>query len=203
MTTEATQTEIISYYDLIDGTATKQDWTGERTAAVAAAVAHLGAVSVRDGYVYRAEESGSWWLVDEADMAEAGAAILGGAGDWYSLWCASSTAEEVSGLDHDTLDAICDAGGDAERDYSCQCGSATGTRCSWSGHREQLVTVRWVPESDRGSAKASGTYTHGGYALKLYVSPECADMLAHIYDEEGEQTEEEDPFVRIVGATYA
>lgn len=156
-----------------------------------------------DSRAYRADETGRWVIVSAEDWRDLERRLAKGQTDAYSLWCAeTSSGREVSARDdHDLLDAICDAGGAAERDYECQCGRATGESCQWSGHRDELHLVRWVPESDRGSAQASGTGTRGAYAKKLYVSPECADMLAHVY-EDGEQTAALDPYVEDCGVAY-
>lgn len=107
--------------------------------------------------------------------------------------------EQISDQDHDRLDqARADC---IDIAYRCQCGRATGVRCEWTGPREELVHVRWVPASDRGSAAASGTYTGGAYAQSLHVTAECAEMLRYIY-KDGEPTDREDPYVRIVGPAY-
>lgn len=154
-------------------------------------------------WAYRADETGQWYAVDGDTMADLGQRILDGQVDAYSLWCAErAPVLLISGTDHDALDTLCDAGGNAERDYRCQCGTATGVRCEWVGNRSELVHVRWVPESDRGSAKASGTYDMGAYAVSLYVSPDCAEMLTHEFVD-GEQTDDLDPYVRVVGPAYA
>lgn len=169
--------------------------------------AHIDAVDIGgDQWAHYATEAGTWWITD-SDTLESLCDYLDHADaevrrDAYSHWCNSGDAEEVSDTDHDTLDRICDAGGSAEDDYRCQCGRATGVRCEWTGRRDRLVTVRWVPESDRGSARASGTYTSGAYAQTLYVTPRCADVLAHVYVD-GEQTDELDEYVRVVGPAYA
>lgn len=67
-----------------------------REDAIRAAVEHIRCVRLRGGqYVYRAEETGTWYRLTRDALAEAGAAILAGAGDWYSFWCAS-TGREMS-----------------------------------------------------------------------------------------------------------
>lgn len=156
------------------------------------AVERLGAVRLADGgYAYRAAETGHWYIVSGADLEALGERLAADDPD----------AAEVDGQDHNTLDAICAAGGAADHDYTCQCGKAMGERCMWRGHRRELHLVRWVPESDRGSAQACGGYTYSGYARTLYVSAECARTLAHMY-EDGEQTEALDPYVRDCGPAY-
>jgi hypothetical protein len=191
-------------YQYLDADRTERSgaWTGATATAVRAGVERLSAVKVDDrgDHAYRADETGKWYQVTESDVAELGAAILAGhGGDTYSLWC-TGAGEEISDLDHGALDAIMDAGGEAR--YRCQCGSATGECCEWTGDRKELMHVRWVPASLRGSAKASGTYASGPCAQSLYVSPQCADMLAHVTNEEEEQTEELDEYVRVVGPAY-
>lgn len=171
-------------------------------AIVARAVEMIGALRLEDGdYAYRADETGEWYRLTELDLEDLEERIAAGERDAYSLWCASPYLEEIEDTDHDTLDAICNAGGAAEHDYRCQCGTATGERCRSVGPRRRLLHVRWVPESLRGSAKASGTYTRGGAARDLYLHPECAEMLAHEWVD-GEQTEDLDPFVFVVGPAY-
>lgn len=134
----------------------------------------LGGVYGPDGggdYYYRAEETDRWYRVDADALGRLAAALRSDSdGTAYSEWC-QWYGEEVCGTEHDILDRICDLGGPAEGDYVCQCGKATGERCGWSGHRTELHRMLWVPDSDRGSARASGTYTHGAYAYTLYVSP--------------------------------
>lgn len=170
--------------------------TNEVDEEIKAAAARLKAVRLADGrYAYRADETHSWWLVTADDLADLGS------DEDYSEWCSSSDGEEVSDLDHDTLDAICEAGGDAEHDYRCQCGPAMGERCAWTGDREELLEVRWVPDSDRGSARASGTYARGAYAETLYVTEQCADDISYVW-EDGAKTEELDPYVHVVGPAY-
>lgn len=160
----------------------------------------LDAVALPEGdYAYYAEEVSGWYLVSESEISELGESLLAGEDDAYSLWCASS-GEAVSDLEHDQLDRIANAT-DADVTYRCQCGTATGVRCDWTGPREELVHIRHVYDSDRGSAQASGTYTSGAYAHSLYVTSECAEMLRYEW-EDGEPTDREDPFVRVVGPAY-
>jgi len=85
----ANEAETITYTHLVDMTETSGEWTGLASEAVAAAVEYLDAVQLDDGdYTYLAEETGEWCTVDADDMAMAGAAIVAGADDWYSTWCA-------------------------------------------------------------------------------------------------------------------
>lgn len=64
--------------------------------------------------------------------------------------------------------------------YRCQCGEATGTRCTWIGPRAETVVVEWMPEHLRAShaaARNSGGYPHNG-ALRLRVERDtCAGLL--------------------------
>lgn len=160
-------------------------------------------VEYRGGYAYRAEETRLWYAVTHEEVEELAEMLADGTADAYSLWC-TSAGEEISDVDHDALDALIDAGAVPEHvAYRCQCGAATQLRCEWTGPRTELHKVRYVHESDRGSARASGTYTRGGYAVALYVAPTCADMLTHVYNDEGEQTDELDEFARDCGPAYA
>ena len=162
----------------------------------------LDAVKIGDHqYAYYAQETGAWYLVDEFDIQNLGAALRAGKPDAYSIWCAGTPATRVDDLEHDILDRIADAAPDRGVSFRCQCSRATGQRCEWTGEREDLILVRWVPDADRGSAEASGTFTRGAYARSLYVSPGCAEMLRYEY-EDGERTDREDPYVRIVGPAY-
>jgi hypothetical protein len=174
--------------------------------ALAAAELQLhGLVRLEDGaYAYRADETGGWVIgVSRSDVIGLGARLLRGDEDAYSFWCAESpSGRQVDGLDHDALDAICDAGGHAERDYGCQCGQYTKAPCDWSGHRDELQLVRAVLPSDRGSAEASGTGTHGAYATRLYVSMDCVAAMEDVLDDTGDSTGESDPWVRYVGPAY-
>lgn len=166
-------------------------------------IKHLNAVELRDGdFAYHAEETDEWYRVTATDVEELGAALRDKEPNAYSFWCAGC-GERVDDTDHDALDEIAEAGGDPA--YRCQCGPATGQRCDWRRKSEdaqaELVQIRWVPESDRGNAEASNTFTYGAYAQTLYVSPECAEALRYNLDEEGERAGE-DPFVRVVGPAY-
>jgi len=174
---------------------------GEEAGHLAAGVDYLDAIQVDGDYAYLAAETRRWWVCTAEEVVDLGERLAADPDRGYSEWCSGWSGEEVDGLAHDILDAICAAGGAAERDYTCQCGQALGERCAWSGHREELVLVRWVPDSDVGSAQASGTGTYGAYARRLYVAPECAEVLRYVYVD-GERTEVEDPYVRVVGPAY-
>ena len=169
---------------------------------LAAGTDRLDAVDIgQDQYAYWADDAHAWYVVTADDVRALGRALRDddGDADAYALWCATC-GEEVSDLDHDQLDRIADAT-DRPVTYRCQCGRATGVRCEWTGPREELWHLRWVPDALRGSACASGTYTSGAYASSLYVTGDCADDLAHVWVD-GEMTEEEDPYVRIIGPAY-
>lgn len=170
---------------------------------IGAGITRLGAVDLGDEqYAYYADETRAWYLVSADDVRDLGARLLAGEQDAYSLWCAATIATEVRDTDHDRLDQIVEALGDDSRvRYRCQCGTAMGERCAWTGRRDELVHVRWVPASDRGSAQASGTYASGAYATSLYVYRDCAELLRYEWAD-GEQTDREDPFVRVIGAAY-
>lgn len=70
-------------------------WRGDKKDAIRAAEEHLGAEPQDDGsWIYEAEETSEQYRLTEDEMLMAGAAILDGRLDWYSIWCAS-TGEEV------------------------------------------------------------------------------------------------------------
>jgi hypothetical protein len=167
----------------------------------ALAVKQLDAVELLSGeFAYYAAETGAWYVVSRSDVLDLGARLAAGEPGAYSLWCASSAAEEVADTNHERLDSIADVGGNPT--YRCQCGEATGVRCVWTADarraQRELVEIRWVPESGRADAQETGTYASGVYAQTLHVSPECADMLAHVYVD-GEQTDALNKFVEVVG----
>jgi len=54
-----------------------------------AAVEFLGAAEEDGEYIYHADETDADYSVSRQGMLEAGAAILAGEDDWYSLWCMS------------------------------------------------------------------------------------------------------------------
>lgn len=168
--------------------------------ALATGLERLHAVDLGDGeYAYYASETACWYLTDESDVRLLGEALLAGDDEAYSTWCATWGGSEVDDTDHVALDRIADAT-DQPVAYRCQCGTALGERCTWVGDRGELCHVKWVPESDRGSARASGTY--GAYATSLQVTRECAEVLRYEW-EGGEPTEREDEYVRVVGPAYA
>jgi len=73
-------------------------WRGTEPDAICAAEAYLGAWPEDDGsWRYVAEETGMTYEITRDDVVEAGAAILAGADDWYSLWCASCGTEVTCG----------------------------------------------------------------------------------------------------------
>jgi len=68
-------------------------WRGKPDTALAAGVERLDATEIRDGeYVYLADETGIYYLVDTDDVRRLGAGVLAGR-DVYSLWCASCGSE--------------------------------------------------------------------------------------------------------------
>lgn len=169
-------------YSYLDGiTEQYGEWTGDRSRAEKAGADALDAVSMGGGmYAHYADETSAWYLVDADDMVTLGAALLDGRdlSDVYSRWCAETGSEEVDGTDHATLDRIAHTGRTVT--YRCQCGEATGERCAWSGPRDQMATVDWMPEHLRESHRAAGNagaYPHNG-ALRLRVHPDCAELLA-------------------------
>lgn len=169
-----------------------------RAACIAAAIERLGAVTLADGdYAYYAEESREWWTVTDDDVAELGAMLLAGESDAYSIWCAEGYGDLVNDTDHDAVEEIKKAGGNIN--FRCQCGAWSGERClGEETDRSELVRVRFVPDWQKGSAKASGTYTRGAYATEIAVSEECAEQMRYLRDEDGDLTTEEDPFVEVL-----
>lgn len=89
----------------------------------------------------------------------------------------------------------------AEQIVKCECGQITGEACSWSGPITNTVVVEYMPEYLRDSHRAAGN--HGLYPLngaqRIRVEAEtCADAVTHIYDADGDITEEPDEWVSIV-----
>lgn len=73
------------------------EWSGQYGSALAAGVRYLDAEETASArYEYHSTETGSRWIVDAADVATLGAAVLAGrGGQAYSLWCAATEATEV------------------------------------------------------------------------------------------------------------
>lgn len=62
---------------------------------------------------------------------------------------------------------------------ACECGEATGERCSWTGPVGDTVVIEWMPEYLRASHEAArnpGIYPHNG-ALRLRCERSCAARL--------------------------
>jgi hypothetical protein len=57
----------------------------------------------------------------------------------------------------------------------CECGEATGVRCEYDGPASALVDLDYVPEYQRGTAKAAGSWA--GLSTRLRVSPACATAI--------------------------
>ena len=55
--------------------------------------------------------------------------------------------------------------------WHCECGEATGEYCTGT----YALAVDWVPEFQRGTATAAGSWQ--GLTKRLHVSRACADML--------------------------
>ena len=93
-----TDTTDITFSFLRHNVETSGTWSGDRAAAVDAAVEDLDAVRVEgDVLVYRADETGEYYAIDEDEAAEYGAALLSGRGPAaYSLWCASTGREATT-----------------------------------------------------------------------------------------------------------
>ncbi len=180
---------------------TKQggEWTGEREQALTAGIARLAAVRLADGdYAFRL--AFAWLRVSEDEVLELGASILLAEPDPMAYW--HQTGRVISDLDHDGLDAVQNAGlAEGSVEFRCQCGDWSGERCTSTGPRHRLIEVRFVPEHQHGPARASGTFASGAYASTVYVDPKCAEKMRH-RREDGEQTDQEDEFVRVVGPAY-
>jgi hypothetical protein len=69
--------------------------------------------------------------------------------------------------------------GAAEPIHHCQCGEATGERCTWSGLCSATVLVRYVPVADRDSCRSAdrGGVARPLVARALRVERGCADLL--------------------------
>ena len=79
----------IQYETLIDGASHTRTADCTEAEAISAAVDHLDADQTDDGYRYHADEIDESVDVSRRGMIKAGAAILDGAHDWYSLWCSN------------------------------------------------------------------------------------------------------------------
>lgn len=61
----------------------------------------------------------------------------------------------------------------------CECGTATGEACAWTGTRSETVLVEWMPEYLRASHEAagnSGRYPGNG-AQRIRVAAGCAEGI--------------------------
>ena len=90
-----------------DGCEVGAQWEGAGGDAIAEAVEFLGAEQLdADTWAYKADETGTWWVIGEKHLAHLGAARLDGHTDWdsYSLWCAQCCGDE-----YDTLEAAREA----------------------------------------------------------------------------------------------
>ena len=85
----------IQYAYIDDCSAATGAWDGRAEEAINAAVDHLNAIETGRGYIYLADETDEAYLVPRDGMLAAGAAILDGAHDWYSIWC-SAYGRELS-----------------------------------------------------------------------------------------------------------
>lgn len=85
----------LEYSTIVDCGGETRYWDGDPDDAIAAAANYLGAVRTERGHIYLASETDEAFRLTRDEMIEAGAAILGGAGDWYSLWC-SHTGRELT-----------------------------------------------------------------------------------------------------------
>lgn len=84
----------------------------------------------------------------------------------------------------------------SERHVPCQCGDITGEQCQWSGPISETVVVEYVPRDLRGTAEAAGSWA-GLSAQARVESGTCLDVVTHIYDDEGDMTDEPDPWVLV------
>ena len=136
------------------------------------ALDRLDATRLTDGrYAYHADETRTYYVVDEAEIALLAEMMADpDVQDAYSEWCA------ISGEEAD-VQVLRELGVDVP--VTCECGTATGVSCEWSGPRDETVLVEWMPEQHRESHRAarnSGTYPANG-AVRLRVSEGCADLL--------------------------
>ena len=77
----------IEYETLINHASQTRTANCTEDEAISAAMDHLDADKTDDGYRYHADEIDENIDVSRRPMIKAGAAILDGAHDWYSLWC--------------------------------------------------------------------------------------------------------------------
>ena len=85
---------MITYHWMKNGMVMEGTWEGNPNLALEAAIEHLGAWydPGSEGWIYRAPESGELVILEEDELLEAGAAIMAGVPDWYTVWCANAGA---------------------------------------------------------------------------------------------------------------
>lgn len=157
--------ETIEYAYLSNSAEIEGTWTGDRDAAVAAAVESLSASELADGdYIYHASETAQWYVVDADDMATLGAAKLGGhESEAYSLWCAAcgrdATGEEIAEVVSVEIGEVTeewtseDDDGETSHD---ELSAYVSVRVTVDSQAYQVGTMLGLPESEWGTARASG-----------------------------------------------
>lgn len=108
----------LTYTHLVNCTEVESSINATEEEAIQSAMRALDAEPYGDGWIYLADETGHLYYVDREGMITAGAAILGGAPDWYSLWC---TCHGDQLREEDELEY--------RGQVRCQCGEITGEQC--------------------------------------------------------------------------
>ena len=94
-------TKTIAYAVSVDCTYRTGEWTGPMAEAIEAAADALSAYEAGEGYRYDDDGMRATYEVSAEDMAELGAALLSGhsLAEAYSIWCAGTVPEEVTGAE--------------------------------------------------------------------------------------------------------
>lgn len=125
-----------------------------------------------------------------ADDVVAEFELVGGTRAQLDEWLDSAEAESwAMGAENNGKDLPDEWGGfhtralaelaDAAEKVQCECGTAIGEPCQWSGPRSEMVLLEWMPEHLRDSHTAAGNhgeYPHNG-AVRLRVALSCAEFL--------------------------
>lgn len=138
-----------------------------------AAIERLDATRLNDGrYVYRDDGTQTYYVIDEWDIEMLDEMMANpDVQDAYSEWCGATDSVEAPNA------ILAEIG--ASDGYRCECGEATGERCAWTGSRNEMVTVEWMPAHLRAAHAAAdnwGSYPHNG-AVRLLIASACADRL--------------------------
>ena len=120
--------------------------------------------------------------VEYAAVVESGKVVVAAGGMWAGSgrWngdhiedCGAELGDSV----YEALDAALREAG-ASPAARCECGEWSGEWCPWSGDANELVKVTFVPNWQRGTAEAAGTWS--GLTTTIRVHPKCADFMEEV-----------------------